>query len=80
MGSLDFKLSSLLPAAAAVLDVGMSVQSPIAKTFGYLVLCPVSLFTATNPDGPANGLDLMTSGGPIGGGTCIISYWIMRNM
>lgn len=68
-------IAPILPTAAAVLDVGRLVQSPIPNTFGNLLCCRVSLSTSTQPAASATGLILRTSGELIGGVTCSISYY-----
>ena len=63
-----------LPTAAAVLDVGTLVQSPMPKTLLYLTCWRVSLLTLRYPAASVRAeLDLRALGALIGGTTCSIS-------
>lgn len=64
-------LTRSVPTAAAVLDVGRLVQSPIPNTFGYFLCCNVSEFKSRNPAASTkpSGAVFKASYGPIGGVT-----------
>lgn len=65
----------VLPTAAAVLDVGRLVQSPIPNTLAYVLCWRLYLLTSSQPAASSNEEPFSTAGGPIGGVTWIISYY-----
>ena len=61
--------------AAAVLPLGVLVQSPRPNTLGYLTCCNVCLFTSIQPPAPAMPDCAMKAGADMGGTTWRRSYF-----
>ena len=67
----NFQIYSNIPTAAAVLAVGILVQSPRPKILGYFTCCSVCLFTSRKPVWSTieHGVFFKTFGADIGGVT-----------